>query len=172
MKRSIITSGIVVAVVLQFFILTGMVVKASLPLWTGNEIHVKTIPIDPRSMFRGNYARLNYEFNRLPAKALEGYPRLRVGEIVYVTLKQEENGLYSFKDASLNKPDKGKFMRGRAVNTHRPYRLKYGIEAFFAPKKKALQLEKNLRNGGVAVLMITDEGRVALKDIVPDKLKN
>ena len=60
------------------------------------------------------------------------------------------------------------FLRGRIANNYSPYRVKYGIEAFFAPKKKALQLEKDLRNGGVAILMVTRSGRVALKDVVPD----
>ena len=31
----------------------------------GKEIRVKVVPVDPRSLFRGNYARLNYDFSRL-----------------------------------------------------------------------------------------------------------
>ena len=37
----------------------------AMPLWTGKEIRVKVVPVDPRSLFRGNYARLNYDFSRL-----------------------------------------------------------------------------------------------------------
>ena len=40
-----------VSVVVQISILVGMVVLAALPLWTGNEVRIKTIPVDPRSMF-------------------------------------------------------------------------------------------------------------------------
>jgi len=46
------------------------------------------------------------------------------------------------------------------------FRVKYGIEAFFAPKIKALQLEKDLRSGGVAVLMVSSGGKARLMEVV------
>ena len=55
---------------------------------------------------------------------------------------------------------------GRIVRD--PYRVRFGIEAFFAPKEKALELEKDLRNGGAAILMVSNSGRAALKDVIPD----
>ena len=167
MNRSPVVIGLGAVVALQFFVLSGMVVKAAMPLWTGTEIRVRTVPVDPRSMFRGNYAELNYEIGQLPNNALSDSTSLRIGEIVYVSLKLGENGLYRFKDVSLHKPAEGIFLRGRIVDNQPPYRVEYGIEAFFAPKTKALQLEKDLRNGGVAVLMVTGGGRVALNDVVP-----
>jgi uncharacterized membrane-anchored protein len=167
MNRSSVVIGLTAVVALQFFVLSGMVVKAAMPLWTGTEIRVKTVPVDPRSMFRGNYAELNYEIGQLPNNALSDFTSLRMGEIVYVSLKLGKNGLYRFTDASLHQPADGIFLRGRIVDNQSPYRVEYGIEAFFAPKNKALQLEKDLRNGGVAVLMVADSGRVALNDVVP-----
>ncbi len=168
MKRSRIIIGLGVAIALQLFVLFGMVGRASLPLWTGTEIRVKTVPYDPRSMFRGNYARLNYEISSLPKSMLKEERRLRRGEIVYVSLQPGDKGLYEIADASLEKPDEGVFLRGRITRSYPPYQVKYGIEAFFAPKKKALQLERDLRRGGVAILMITDSGRVSLKDVVAE----
>ncbi len=168
MSRSSVIISLGFAVVLQILVLSGMLVKAAMPLWTGTEIRVKTVPIDPRSMFRGNYAQLNYEIGRLPNGVLRDFTSLRIGEIVYVSLKLGEDGLHSFADASLDKPAEGIFLRGRIVDNQSPYRVKYGIEAFFAPKNKALQLEQDLRNGGVAVLMVADNGQVALNDVVPD----
>ena len=72
------------------------------------------MPVDPRSMFRGNYAQLNYEFGQLPNSALRDVKNLRIGEIVYVRLKRSEDGLYSFADASLDKPAEGIFLRAAA----------------------------------------------------------
>ena len=171
MNRSKIIIGLGVAVALQLFVLLGMVGRAALPLWKGTEIRVKTVPYDPRSMFRGNYARLNYEFSTIPHSMLEGGRKLQRGEIIYVSLKPGESGLYSITDVSLDKPAEGVFMRGRITRAYKPYRVSYGIEAFFAPKKKALQLEHDLRKGGVAVLMVMDNGRVSLKDVVPKSSK-
>jgi uncharacterized membrane-anchored protein len=168
MTRSTVCVGLIVAIAAQFLVLTGMVVKAAIPRWVGTEIRVRTVPIDPRSMFRGNYAQLNYEFGQLPTDVLTSHEQLRPGEIVYVTLKPGDEGLYRFAGASLDRPAGGIFLRGRIVTSDPPYRVKYGIEAFFAPKEKALQLEQDLRNGGIAVLMIDGGGRVALEDVIPD----
>lgn len=167
--RSDVFMALVVTVAVQFFILTGMVVKASMPLWTGTEVRLKTIPVDPRSMFRGNYARLNYAISTLPEDALaQTQKRIRTGEVVYVSLRKSADDLYEYAGASLAKPDSGIFLRGRANRYGPPYRLEYGIEAFFAPKEKALQLEKDLRNGGVAVLMVSASGRATLATVEPE----
>ena len=49
------------------------------------------------------------------------------------------------------------------------YFVTYGIEAFFAQKERALKLEKDLQNGnGIAVLMVTDGGKAALKEVKTD----
>ena len=168
MTRSRIAAGLVAAIAFQLLVLAGMVVNAALPLWTGTEIRVKTVPVDPRSMFRGNYARLGYEFGTLPANALQRVKGLRPGEVVYVSLEPGDDDEYVFADASLERPAEGVFLRGRLATVNAPYRVRFGIEAFFAPKEQALELEKDLRNGGIAVLMVAATGRAALKDVVPE----
>ena len=156
------------AIAFQLLILVGMVANAAMPLWTGTEIRVKTIPVDPRSLFRGNYARLRYEFGTLPEGALTGARRVRVGEVVYVSLEPGADGLHAFSGASLEAPSDGVFLRGRIAGAFEPHPVEYGIGAFFAPKDRALKLESDLRDGGVAVLMVTDRGQAALRDIVPN----
>jgi uncharacterized membrane-anchored protein len=180
MSQAMIRAGLVVAVVLQLCILSGMVVKAAMPLWNGTEIRVKTVPVDPRSLFRGNYARLNYDFTSLPEGVFGGSNEigagsenifgpnheLRIGEVVYTSLQPGTDGLYEYAGASLEPPQEGIFLRGRITGFYPEIRVNYGIDAFFAPKEKALQLEKDLRDGGVAVLMVTSDGHVALKDVI------
>ncbi len=168
MTGSRIAAGLVAAIAFQLVVLVGMVVNAALPLWTGTEIHVKTVPVDPRSMFRGNYARLGYEFGSLPEGALRGVKGLHPGEVVYVSLEPGDDDEYVLAGASLERPAEGVFLRGRLATGTAPYRVRFGIEAFFAPKEKALELERELRNGGIAVLMVAASGRAALKDVVPD----
>ena len=168
MIRSKLAAGLVAAIAFQLVVLVGMVVNAALPLWTGTEIRVRTVPVDPRSMFRGNYARLGYEFATLPEGALRRVEGLRPGEVVYVSLEPGDDDEYGFTGASLEPPAEGVFLRGRLVTVTAPYRVRFGIEAFFAPKEKALALEKGLRNGGIAVLMVAASGRAALKDVVPE----
>jgi hypothetical protein len=96
---------------------------------------------------------------------------LRNGEIVYVKLKPGAEGLYEFDGASLEKPGSGPFLRGRlrGVSARRNgamYNVRYGIEAYFAPKEKALALEKALCGTAVAVVMVAGNGRAALKKVI------
>ena len=168
MTRRLTVTLLVGAIAAQLLVLVGMVANAAMPLWTGTEIRVKTIPVDPRSMFRGNYARLQYEFGTLPEGALNATDGLRVGEVTYVSLKPGEHGLHEFAGASLHPPATGIFLRGRLVSSFDPLRVRFGIEAFFAPKDRALELERGLRGGGVAVLMVTDGGKAALENVIPN----
>ena len=76
-----------------------------------------------------------------------------------------------FDSASLTKPETGLYIRGRLQSPYvneQPYRIRYGIEALFAPEKKALAQEDRLRDGGIAVVMLADNGKAALKDLVGD----
>ena len=166
--------GLAVAIALQFLILIGMYVSAQMPLWIGEEIRLKTVPVDPRSLFRGNYARLRYDISRVDAGYFGEGAELRQGEVVYVSLKPGKDGLYRLADAGLEKPREGIFLRGRVTgnrlrDSNGFYRVTYGIEAFFAPKQKALGLESDLRNGGVAEVMVSGSGRARLKNVVANR---
>ena len=169
MIRSKIAAGLVAAIAFQLVVLAGMVGYAAMPLWTGTEIRVKTVPVDPRSIFRGNYAQLGYEFAALPEGALSEAGGVRNGEVVYVRLERGEGAEYEYAGVSLEPPSEGIFLRGRVAGYRPPYQVvRYGIEAFFAPKEKALKLEKDLRNGGTAILMVSRSGKAALKDVIPN----
>jgi uncharacterized membrane-anchored protein len=164
MKKTIL-AGLLVSLAFQFIVLSGMYVSAAMPLWTGTEIKVKTIPVDPRSMFRGNYARLRYDFSTLEDLNTPDKATLRNGEVIYITLKPGSNGLHEFSEVSLEKPKSGIFLRGRLQNRYR-FDVRYGIEAFFAPKHKAMEIERHLRKSGVAVLMVSSQGKARIKDII------
>lgn len=156
-----------VAIAFQAMVLVGMVVTSALPMWTGQEIKVKTVPVDPRDLFRGNYARLNYEFSRVSKSQIVHAEKIRQGEVVYVSLQPGKNGLYEFHSASLTKPETGIFLRGRIEkNWSQQMRINYGIEAYFAPKDEALRLEKELRQGGIATLKVAGNGRSRIASIL------
>ena len=168
-KRQWVLGGLVLTTFLQVSVLAGEYLNAVYPIWFGQEVKLKTIPVDPRSLFRGNYAMLNYEISNVPMSELQAQGGIRSGERVYVTLKPGEAGLYEADEVSLTEPGSGLFIRGRL----RPHRwdaeqanVLYGIEAFFAPKEQALALEDELRDGGVAVVMIAANGKATLQDVV------
>jgi uncharacterized membrane-anchored protein len=167
--KHLTTLALSTAVAAQIVILSAMYVLAALPLWTGKEVALKVMPVDPRSMFRGNYARLRYEISAIDKKFFTETEGLRNGEVVYVMLEPDTDGLYRHSAVVLDKPLNGVFVRGRIqggpLNQGSSYRIRYGIEAFFAPKEKAIALEEQLRTGSVALLMVSDDGRARIKDV-------
>ena len=170
MNKALQSKALAVTVAGQIAILLGIYILAALPLWTGEELRMKTVPVDPRSLFRGNYALLQYEINMIDNHYFDSPESLRNGEVVYVTLKQGPGEMFTLDSASTVKPTTGIFLRGRIEGPGWGfpatfYRVNYGIEAYFAPKEEALSLERELRDGGVAVLMVSAGGKARLKSV-------
>jgi uncharacterized membrane-anchored protein len=171
MNRLWITRGLLATLLLQLGVLSVEYLNSVYPLWTGQEIRLETVPVDPRSLFRGNYVRLNYEISEINMPEAVTAEGPRWNEVVYVKLTPGKNNVYVFDDASLTKPESGLYIRGRLQSptvNGQPYRIRYGIEALFTPEEKALALEDRLRDGGIAVIMLADNGKAALKGVVGD----
>lgn len=183
LSTTLLPVSLVAVMMVQGMVLIGMYALSALPVITGSDVLLRTVPVDPRSLFRGNYARLGYDISRIDAAEFathqlaeelhDSYPaaQLRTGEVVYVRLRRGEDGMYEFAGAQLTRPERGIFIRGRVRDfwaAEQPqYRVEYGIEAFFASKKTALELERQLAGGGVAVLKVSKSGRARVVDVVP-----
>jgi uncharacterized membrane-anchored protein len=113
MSRQWILSGLLAVMLLQVGVLAAVYFNSVYPLWSGQEIRLKTIPVDPRSLFRGNYAQLNYDISSINVPQQKDIEDPRRGEVVYVQLKQDDNGLYAFDSAGFSKPETGIYIRGR-----------------------------------------------------------
>ncbi len=168
MSKKYVSVALCAIILFQVLILAGEYLGAVYPLWTGKEVKLKTVPIDPRSLFRGNYARLNYDISQIMVADTKSIDEPRNGEVIYVSLKENNLGIYEVSQASFEQPDAGLYIRGRIIYgwIKDEYNVKYGIEAFFAPKEDALALENKLRDGGVAVVMVAENGKATLKDVI------
>ncbi|MCH8543052.1 MAG: GDYXXLXY domain-containing protein [Alcanivorax sp.] len=158
----------------QLLVLAGVYLGARYPLWVGEEVTLEVVPVDPRDMFRGNYARLEYAVSVVPAALFDAgdsnaLPALRRGERVYVSVSRGDDGFWHATGLSRVQPEEGVFLRGRIVwSSGAFYRVRYGIEAWFAPKEKALALERDLVSGGVARIRVAPGGRAALAALEAD----
>lgn len=164
---------LIAAVALQFAVLSMEYLGSVWPLWTGEEVRLQIAPVDPRSLFRGNYARLTYTVATVESKLFAGPKRtVRKGEVVYVFLEEAEDDVWHATRVQLEQPLSGLFLRGRLTQTwpgtEQPLRVRYGIEAWFAPKEKALAIEQAVRRRqgqearAYAVVAVSRSGRAAL----------
>ena len=153
-------------------------------LKNGREIVLKSEPVDPRDLFRGHYVRLGYAISRLKGDAhlLKGLGHLKRNQTVYVTVKPGADGYWVLDSAStaMPPPQDGKVtLKGRVTYTIFPHggRVSYGIERYYAPVKKALELEKMTRRVtpeerplGV-IVRVAPDGRAAIAGLMIDGKK-
>ncbi len=98
-------TALIVTAFLQSAALGAMILDRAHRLETGKDILLKTAPIDPRDLFRGEYVSLNYDISRLDLSKLGGDAAFTNGESVYVTLtpQPEENREILWAPAAVHK---------------------------------------------------------------------
>ena len=140
---------VIAAVVFQLLVLVGMIAQREYILHTGKEIYLKTAPVDPRDIFRGDYVQLDYTFLTVPIEKTRNLldPKIKKGQRVYAVLRESGSGVYSFDFLTGDKPSTGVFIAGRInqqryQSTHEIIRVKYGIEKYFLEQDSGLELEK------------------------------
>jgi uncharacterized membrane-anchored protein len=106
-------------------------------------ILLKTRPVDPRDLLRGDYMVLNYEIATVPVDGQKEVTRSDLlGKSVWVVL--QKNGKYhEAVGASLKKPEA---KEGQVVVRAEPnWRgLRFGIEQFYVPEGKGTPTFKTL----------------------------
>lgn len=162
------SKALIGAILLQLLVLAAELGGAVYPRWFGQAVQLTVEPVDPRSLFRGNYAQLRYQIGEVQLPSDETVLNVRAGERVYVSLVEDGQGRWQAQDVHFEPPDSGLFIRGRIrywpgdTGTSVTLHIRYGIEAYFLPRDKALALEDELRSGGVATVMIAPDGKAAL----------
>ncbi|MFD6207583.1 GDYXXLXY domain-containing protein [Peribacillus sp. NPDC060253] len=158
-----------------------LLVLAIPPVWTtmtGDEIKIKTAPVDPTDLFRGSYVALNYEIESVKPSQLEDsikseFKTRNMGDYkkVYVRLKQNTDGLYAVDSVTKDKPSKGIYLKGELeipydLQNVTTVHIRYGLDNYFASEEKAKEMETDaLANPSVAVVKVRN-GNVVLTDIV------
>lgn len=170
--------AIAVVAVLQTAVLGWMVAERVRLLQTGREVILPIVPVDPRSLFRGDYVRLSYEVTRVPGRLLEG--KAVRGAPIYVTIQRQADGSYVPVAASETHPGVAApdqiVLRGRVEHDGRrndsgagDLFLSYGIESYFVPEGKGLQLEKMAGERKLAAVIAVDRhGNSAIKGLMID----
>jgi uncharacterized membrane-anchored protein len=158
-NKRFLVIGLTLTISVQMLVLATEYLSSVWPLWFGTPVILKTAPVDPRSLFRGNYVRLNYDISNINKDLTQEH--FKRSEVGYVTLK-EKDGVFVATGLHRKKPESGVYIRGRVTSVGGSYRMKYGIEAYFMPEKKALNAERSIRQGANADVYLLGSGKAAI----------
>jgi uncharacterized membrane-anchored protein len=115
-------------------------------LRTGTEVLLRTVPVDPRDLFRGDYVILRYEISTINIGNTHVNWGSFKGSNIYVTLVVED-GYGSATGVSFEKPD-GLFIYGKITEaSEAEITLNYGIESYFVPEGAGKLIESQRGNG-------------------------
>ena len=141
-------------------------------LKTGDEMLLKTLPIDPRDLFRGDYVILRYEISTISAGSLTSpIPEPKEGDKIYIELNIDNNNVATMADISRHKPNSAHFLKGtiKNITSSNKLTIEYGIESYFVPEGEGKAIEKSMRKDEVyAKVAVDDFGNATLKALLLD----
>jgi len=175
-KARLLLGGTLLAALLQTVALAGMLWPRYQLLEAGKEVVLQSAMVDPRDLFRGHYTRLNLtagtpEFGKIGVTG-----ELEYGQPVFVELKQGDGEYWiaSHLYAEMPEAPQGPILQAR-LNGPVPgkegetYRLGFPFDRFFAPEKRALELQdlSGKRKLGV-IIAVGSGGQGLIKGITID----
>jgi uncharacterized membrane-anchored protein len=157
----------------QAMVLAWMVGERVYLLTTGREIALDVIPVDPRSLFRGDYVTLTYPAGNVQRHRLDGTP-WRPGETVYVVLAQDQQSAWrpviSLDRAPSTVLPSQIVLRGVATSGGGSMmQVRFGIESYFVPEGDGRQIENDIAKKMVSVqVAVGSKGGAAIKSLLID----
>jgi uncharacterized membrane-anchored protein len=175
-------------IIFWLLIFSGFILYKEYTLRTGTEVVLKTEPVDPRDFFRGDYVTLNYEISTLDLEEIQAEDLyFDYNDRIYLALALE-NGYGVPKKIYRNPPDDELYIKGTVKEiiydweayedsaiTEEPYlkelRVEYGIESYFVPEGRGIEIESQQWTGGegVDVKVVVDRyGNAVIKNLLID----
>ena len=121
-------------------------------LQTGKVVRLSCQPIDPRSLFSGDYVILTYQISRLKRINGKSWDELNTrklkfkrSDVVYAALKQQKDSVYwTITEVAKNINDLNKkyevILRGRITTYSKD--VSYGVEHYFVPQFEGKKIER------------------------------
>jgi uncharacterized membrane-anchored protein len=174
-------------VLVQTLILLAMIGMRQWTLATGMPVILETQPIDPRSLFSGDYVRLNYKVSDLRLEELAGDRLFKRHDTVFVVLARDgESGGEYWKAVSVHhsRPRPGDaqaVIKGRVEYTAdtiwdaaqnkavevKHVHVRYGIEDYFVQEGAGRELERPRQDEKVSIEVAVDRfGNAGIKAVL------
>lgn len=164
----------------QTAILGYMIEGRAAILRSGTEVLLKTAPVDPRDLLRGDYVILTYDISSISTTSVTG-TRPDEGDVVklYVRMKPGSDGFWIVSQASF---DPLEAEDGSVVLLSQPITIygwewenagnlfvSYGIERFYVPEGEGKPIEDGRNEGRVSVAArISAEGQAQIRALMLD----
>ena len=148
--------------------------KASI-LRSGRDVLLKTVPVDPRDLLRGDYVILSYDISRLQPELFKGdTPKQSEEAKVYVRLERQLDGFWAATEASFAplSPAGDSVVLRSLPFTYYPssalssVNVEYGIERFYVPEGEGRTLEEARNAEALSVNIRVDaKGKAQIREI-------
>ncbi len=166
---------IMLLVLIEVAALGAMIADKQYTLNTGTPVLLPTEPVDPRSLFMGDYARLAYSISQLRLDgeaAVAGDKDFKRHDTVWVALKPEAagakavsvhhqrsaiaSGLLAIR-GDVQSVNENTFDRASNQSVkQRSLQVRYGIEQYYVPEGSGRQIERPQGGEKVAMLIAID----------------
>lgn len=158
--KTVLRLAFAAVVAFQIGLLLAIIVPKERTLATGEEVVLQTVPVDPRDLFRGDYANLRYTIS-----TLRGYAGFVVGDRIYVGLTKQGD-IWNVRSVSNSPPD-GLYIKGTVTETWQGgLDVEYGIESYFVPEGTGHIIER-ARDVKVRVA-VDSSGNAVIKGLLVD----
>lgn len=183
----IATTRIFLVALVMTLLLGQMIADRMKLLRDGRVVELKTQPVDPRSLFRGDYIILTYPISRIDAMLLPGDTDFHTGDEIFITLHLDaelwqptaiHKSMQVTKGDDVTIAGQVEWMRSlsctwipetreRDCKDVEELQIKYGIESFFLPEGTGKTLEEERNAGNLWVRIAVDEGgRAGIKALL------
>lgn len=117
--RRVFSIGLVIAI--QTGLLAYMIWDRVSILQSGQTVELRVEPVDPRSLFRGDYVILNYDISVLNSGKLEGDDSFAKGDTIFVELANMSDkweAVAVYEQRPTNEASAHVFLRGRVTSVY------------------------------------------------------
>lgn len=169
-----------VVALLQTAILGYMIEGRAGILRSGTEVLLKTAPVDPRDLLRGDYVILTYDISTISKTSVTGQkPETGDAERLHVRLKPGTDGYWIVSEASF---DPLQAEEGSVILLSMPVTIydwewqnagnltvSYGIERYYVPEGEGKPIEDGRNQGRVSVAVrISETGQAQIRALMLD----
>jgi uncharacterized membrane-anchored protein len=156
-------------------------------LRSGTEVRLRTVPVDPRDLFRGDYVVLSYDISEVDAGAADAIRDFKRGQAVHVRLVRDADGFARAAGVSAERPPvtgSDVVMAGRVLSTgacarsedgsvdcargRNGLRIAYGLESYFVPQGSGRAIERTPASRVEVVAGVSASGEAAIKRLLID----